>query len=266
MQVQEVECQLAQAQMSRYLAGDPIPDEALRQLERHVASCSDCKVMVTERRQTLRAMLKIETGPDPTDSEQTPHARLNAPIDPIDVPAAFAGPVASSDAKHGFIDVLKTLPIQNWKPLAISGGLAIVLVAISFLMGNPSKILGAKAAKGAKSPPAPVTAKARLDSPQKNPAQVAPQAHALAKILAKASQSPLKTKGVKATLKALVPAKTPPRSGFAPKAKAAARWSIEKRQRPIRKKHRLTLRARKEPRRGTGSIKVYDPSGQPIHH
>src|SRR4051794_20099524 len=57
MQLQNIECQIAKAQIGRYVAGDALSDETVSQLEAHVAKCADCKQNLAERRALLMAML-----------------------------------------------------------------------------------------------------------------------------------------------------------------------------------------------------------------
>jgi hypothetical protein len=53
MQVQNVECRLAQAQIARYLAGENLPDDTIQELERHLARCAGCREALAVRRQAL---------------------------------------------------------------------------------------------------------------------------------------------------------------------------------------------------------------------
>ena len=57
MAVQDFECQIARAQIGRYLQGDALSSEALDQLEDHIAECPGCKAVLTERRKALQEML-----------------------------------------------------------------------------------------------------------------------------------------------------------------------------------------------------------------
>src|SRR5579862_9052738 len=68
MQLQNFECQIAKAQIGRFVAGDLLSDEALRQLEAHLACCPGCKNNLAERRVALQAML-------------TPDEAIGAPSD-----------------------------------------------------------------------------------------------------------------------------------------------------------------------------------------
>lgn len=52
-----IECQLAQAQMSRYLAGDVLPPDSLEELRRHIDKCTECQTFAEEERIELEKML-----------------------------------------------------------------------------------------------------------------------------------------------------------------------------------------------------------------
>jgi hypothetical protein len=43
MSVKNLECQIAKAQIGRYLAGDALSSEAVGQLEEHIAECDECQ-------------------------------------------------------------------------------------------------------------------------------------------------------------------------------------------------------------------------------
>src|SRR5450432_4217831 len=55
MQVQNIECQIARAQLGRYIAGDGMASEAVTQLEAHIAKCPDCKAIMQAKQKDLEA-------------------------------------------------------------------------------------------------------------------------------------------------------------------------------------------------------------------
>ncbi|MFQ3678855.1 MAG: zf-HC2 domain-containing protein, partial [Fimbriimonadaceae bacterium] len=57
MSVVNLECQIAQAQIARHLAGESLPPEVLADLEAHLESCASCAVELERRRSALQAML-----------------------------------------------------------------------------------------------------------------------------------------------------------------------------------------------------------------
>ncbi|MFY9233661.1 MAG: hypothetical protein WAO58_04290 [Fimbriimonadaceae bacterium] len=109
MQVQEFECQIAQAQIARYLAGDPFDPESLKQLNGHVAACEACKSAIDKRRTQLQGTISEPDAPAPLS-------------------AAVAG--WSRHSKTGIY----------------LGALALVLGAMSFVANDPTSIFGQRAA------------------------------------------------------------------------------------------------------------------------
>lgn len=72
MHVSEFECAIAKSQISRYIAGDRMSDETMKQLEEHIARCSNCKTMIDQRRKELIQLLNLEEktpGSDPVKKE-----------------------------------------------------------------------------------------------------------------------------------------------------------------------------------------------------
>ena len=72
MHVSEFECAIAKSQISRYIAGDRMSDETMKQLEEHIARCSSCKNMIDQRRKELIQLLNLEEktpGADPVKKE-----------------------------------------------------------------------------------------------------------------------------------------------------------------------------------------------------
>ncbi len=75
MEPQNVECQLAQQQMERYLRGEPLPDDVLNGLESHIKSCADCTAFAEEKRVSLEAMVNTRSGEAPVVVETAQKAR-----------------------------------------------------------------------------------------------------------------------------------------------------------------------------------------------
>src|SRR5262249_35988238 len=57
MPVETIECQIVQAQLGRYLAGDSFHSDGLSDLEAHIAACPICRGEVAKRRATLQSLL-----------------------------------------------------------------------------------------------------------------------------------------------------------------------------------------------------------------
>ncbi|MHB8637069.1 MAG: zf-HC2 domain-containing protein [Fimbriimonadaceae bacterium] len=137
MPVQEFECQIARGQIGRYLNGEQLSAEALRQLGAHVAECSECKIFLDNRKAALQGMLG--EGPMPTRQEAravvdvNPSEALIAQIRARSVPEEPV-PAASMPAK----------PVRAvvTKPIIYSGLLGLVLLGMTYVNRNPSGLLG----------------------------------------------------------------------------------------------------------------------------
>ena len=112
--VVSLECQLAQVQIKRFLNGDNIPEDLLKDLEQHLLSCSDCLAVAKGERDAIEAHM-VAT---PAEAAQI---RQKAPASNV-------------------LDVFK-----QPKTLALSVGLGVVLILMSTIMRDPTKLLGAKA-------------------------------------------------------------------------------------------------------------------------
>ncbi|MBS1707977.1 MAG: hypothetical protein JSS65_04565 [Armatimonadetes bacterium] len=112
--VVSLECQLAQVQMKRFLNGDNIPEELLKELEAHLRACPDCLAIAKGEKQAVEAHM-VATPAEAAAIRQK-------------MPATSA------------LDVLK-----QPKTLMLSIGLAVVLIVMSTVLRDPTKLLGAKA-------------------------------------------------------------------------------------------------------------------------
>jgi hypothetical protein len=57
MPVTEFECAIAKSQIGRYIAGENLGNEVVRQLETHIGACANCKKLLEEKRKSLMAMI-----------------------------------------------------------------------------------------------------------------------------------------------------------------------------------------------------------------
>lgn len=130
MQLQNFECQIAKAQIGRYLAGDVLADENLRQLEAHIATCPGCKQHLAERKQALQATLS---------EPQTSAKRF-------DLAEFIKAKVLSRQPVQAAVQT-NVKPNSLTKPLLYSLALGIVLIGMSYLSKNMSALLGPKAAE-----------------------------------------------------------------------------------------------------------------------
>ena len=174
MPVQEFECQIARGQIGRYLNGEGLSSEALRQLGAHVAECSECKTFLDHRKAALQGMLGEAPMPQREAARAVvdvkPSEALIAQIrarsvedEPAPAPPALAKPVK---------------PMLT-KPIIYCGILGVVLVGMTYLTRNPSGLLGPHASQiVASAPPAaqPPEAKAIVTPPDTPKIQSKPPA------------------------------------------------------------------------------------------
>lgn len=186
MPVQNIECQIARAQLGRYLAGDGMAGEAVRQLEAHVNKCAECKVVLEQKRAELVATLEgngaIAPAPAPISSERKTHAShlLSAILSHQSEEAKAVAQVPVTQTQ--LAEPNRTA--VNWKAIGYAGALAAVLIAMSYM--GKMNLLGGKAAEAlpeGKTPtavqsPAPIStpkAETPLATPSPSPkANVAP--------------------------------------------------------------------------------------------
>lgn len=122
MQVQNIECQLAQVQLKRYLTGEELPGELLTDLETHLEECAECREAAKQQR------VKATTSAPAEAAETRPKLTLQ------DILAE-----KPSRAKFDLSG------LKNSKTLVLSGALALVLIAMSTVLRDPTKLFGAKA-------------------------------------------------------------------------------------------------------------------------
>jgi len=112
--VMSLECQLAQVQIKRFLNGDNIPEDLLKDLEQHLVSCSDCLAVAKGERAAVESHMVATPG-------DVVQIRQKAPATSV-------------------FDVFK-----QPKTLLLSAGLGVVLILMSTIMRDPTKFLGGKA-------------------------------------------------------------------------------------------------------------------------
>lgn len=286
MPVQNIECQIAKAQLGRYLQGEKMDAEVVRQLEEHVATCPHCKEELAEKRNSLLAALSQReeaTHPAPEAvfrEEPSPSKNLIQALQ-RQQQASAAKAATTEDAPQ---TAVASVPVKNpafWKPIAYSVCLGVVLIGMSIVGKNGVNILGDRAADvlptagTASKPPATeptngstsnalplgkaaTTGPAAL--PAATPKVVLPKLDAaLPELSAIPDPTPIKAPVVAA------PANTPVK---APTPRLASKPAIRNRHQT--KRHVLTSRAkvRKAPKSSTPrphGIRVYDANGNPLH-
>ena len=136
MAVHNIECQIAKSQIGRYLSGDAFSPQALKQLEEHVAECSECKVSLHQRKAALQAMLGdsntavVQVDETETETHKTFAETLRGKMSSKPRPTQTAVP--------------ETKPVHFWKPLGYSLALAAVLLGMSAFSKTLTSPFGAK--------------------------------------------------------------------------------------------------------------------------
>lgn len=152
MPVETIECQIVQGQLGRYLSGDPLPTEAVRELERHIGGCPICRAEVATRRATLHALLGV--APTPEASEANPLLDLlrQRSSSTETVPTHAVTPHLSEPAPSVETDTAPAPRRLFTKPILLSASLAIVLIVMNFLTDGPTDLLGPRADKPTATP------------------------------------------------------------------------------------------------------------------
>lgn len=282
MQVESVECQLAQVQLKRYLQGEELPADLMAELERHLKTCGNCKEAAQRQRDSLAGMLGKPAKP-----------KLN----PWAVLASEKAAVTPTGGKPNILAAFK-----NSKTIALSGALALVLIAMSTILRDPTKLLGPKAktvASSTTTPPAeeattepekPKDEKAIDDEPaaEGDLTAAALGASGLSETTDEPTKDELDTEPVKEDPPKENPA---PESTTAPKPTAKTVASntgkgvpgtptlqgqpvviAESQKPPVTSAPRTTTRrttrrrpTSSKPKATAGKVRVYDSSGKPIH-
>ncbi len=185
MQVENIECQIAQAQIGNFLAGSGLSQEAMEQLEEHIAGCPGCKDVLSERRSELRALLtkpkavvdfeKIAQEAEATKAKSISTAlrkkslqqMLEPATEPVrEEPLAVVAPTEPEPKPKA-----AKKPSQ-WKPLAYSLALAAVLVGMSTFSDNIAQLFGPKLSASTTLGPAAATEQgakpAAVETPTEN--------------------------------------------------------------------------------------------------
>ncbi len=151
MVVQNIECQLTQVQLKRFLEGDDLPQELLDDLENHLKSCRSCMAVAQGQRSALEDQLTQKTS-NPLSAitglfkaAVTPRpAALETAIDPSQAILSQPGVDGSAISSLEII----TQP----KNLMLICGLAIVIGLMMTILRNPTHLLGPKASETVKTP------------------------------------------------------------------------------------------------------------------
>jgi len=150
MQVANIECQIAQAQLRRYLTGEDMPNAVVNELETHLRNCPDCMSAAQTTRESLRGVLssKITGKPiavvkEPIRREPKQEARIAEAVESGH--AAVQTPADVFDAPDDQFKHTAPKKNSNVKTLAYSIGLALILVLMSTVFRDPTALFGPRA-------------------------------------------------------------------------------------------------------------------------
>lgn len=243
MQLQNFECQIAKAQIGRYVAGDKLSDEAVEQLEAHVAKCPDCKQNLAERRAVLQAMLSPGEASVPSQQE-TPEEKKSR----FDLGHFIRAKVQHRQPVQAVVQTSGAKPSSFTKPAMYSLALGAVLIGMSYASKNMGSVWGPKAAEGQVN-----SAQAKPLSPTEKPTATKLKPKSISGSWTK----PL-TKSAPPKVAVNEPSDlplTPPK----PKTKKPAKTKPSKTHPSKNSSEHKTKRSHHKPRHAENSIRVYEP-------
>lgn len=150
MQVKNIECQIAQAQLRRYLTGEEMPNTIVTDLETHLRHCPECMAAAQSLRESLKGVLngKVTGKPVPEVPQARPQPKAQAPTQAlVQTPADFL------DQPDSEFKPAKAPKKSTMKTLAYSGALAVLLVLMSTVFKDPTTLFGPKANDSKKDTP-----------------------------------------------------------------------------------------------------------------
>jgi hypothetical protein len=179
MQVKNIECQIAQAQLRRYLTGEDMPNSIVTDLETHLRHCAECMDSAHSLRESLKGVLHAKVTGKPVAVPAIPRPKLAAaptpePTEPEPGPeparAVVQTPADLLNAPDKDFRPKKTANKSNWKTLAYSGALALVLILMSTVFKDPTQLFGPRASSVTQdTPPATETQPAPTSEPTTDP-------------------------------------------------------------------------------------------------
>lgn len=174
MQVKNIECQIAQAQLRRYLTGEEMPSAIVTDLETHLRHCPECMAAAQTLRESLKGVLSGKiTGRPETPKPEPARAIAEAAASGQ---AAVQTPADLLDAPDSDFKPKKAPKKSNLRTLLYTSALAILLVLMSTVFKDPTTLFGPRASSTVKDTPpaaandAPTSTDAPIDSAVTNTA------------------------------------------------------------------------------------------------
>ncbi|QYK52395.1 MAG: hypothetical protein KF824_09010 [Fimbriimonadaceae bacterium] len=132
--------------MKRFLDGDNLPQEVLNDLEKHLRVCPTCQNVIDNEKVSLEEVLD-----GPAHAPSGIAAMMGKITGKAATPGGFvtAGPAEAllhASSRTYAPAAPGMAAFKNPKVLFLSGALALVLIAMSTILKNPSNLLGPKAA------------------------------------------------------------------------------------------------------------------------
>lgn len=294
MRLKNIECQLTQGQLTRYLRGDALSDTAIEQLESHLSECDDCAEYLDE--------LKSELMPDepeiveedqvelaPASPESSNHGAPKFLVDAIRFKREKLDQAVRPVSTHAVIETsLEPAPAPKTylKPLLYSLGLAAVMVGMTSIMRDPTKLFGERldtklastvvgtpptTESSATEPPAKATGNdAVIVKPSTN---VPPPATGDSNV--SGAETRVQNRNRSTTEKSAPPTATPPAAdskpiaapkSSSPKKSTAPAPKPLKRRDASRKSAAFPKSATTKRTASRNGIRVYDGTGNPVNH
>ena len=150
MQVANIECQIAQAQLRRYLTGEEMPNSIVNDLETHLRHCPDCMAAAQTLRESLKGVLQAKITGKPVPSVELPKATLRASVtevreDEAPAKAVVQAPADILDAPDSQFKPKRTVSKSQVRTLLYSSALAAILILMSTVFKDPTKLFGPRA-------------------------------------------------------------------------------------------------------------------------
>lgn len=276
MAVQNIECQIALGQMSRYLSGDALAGDVEKELKEHISRCSFCAEALEHRRAMLKTMLGLQE-PESADSTEPEIKKPKRARQRADTEDGAGNRFAAAVVEKRTVEPAPKFS-SYWKPLMYSGALALVLVAMSLLMRDPTRIFGDRVAtdpavsgtatetsQPATMPAGGALASAPASDPISNPDATTSLSEA-GSVPEPAEAPPIEDlKYVAISGIGAADFQAEPQGSKTTTPIPATKTTTRTASRRTQSRPKPTRTAPRNTRQGGGSIRVYDTNGNPLH-
>ena len=144
MPVQNLECQIHVVLMKRFLDGDELGPELQEQLEQHLKACPSCRAILENEKTSIEEVLDGPSAPtNPVMAwmqSVMPGSKTRSGYAVTDAHSALMAPTTVHRPAPGMA------AFKNPQVLMLSAALAVVLILMSTVFRDPTRILGPKAA------------------------------------------------------------------------------------------------------------------------